>query len=429
MATDPVEQVTVETFPGAGAADLLAEARRLAALAPGPDLPYLSATIDLSPEGGRPDRRPGRAVFDRAVADQIAAMPAHDPARLGLEAALERATAALDGLEPSVLGALVVCGGPNGVAETIPASLPLPNRLAFGPTPALLDLVRLAEDESSYAVVVADQRDAELLVVSAASPDLQVSVQASAYPGKQEQGGWSQRRYQARADERLEAFARTLAQETRRLVESGRVTSIVVAADEPMRSALKHEFHQMVTDKLVGEVAVMLDAAPRTVVDRTQAVVDAAERGRESAAVQAVADGAGPGGRSVAGAVETLTALQTGQVMTLVMNDDFQAAGWADFNLGSYGVGEPPAEHPAGGDPADLRPVALEQELVRQALLTGAEIEIVRTLAPVDPGEATGDRRGADRGRTEAARQLDGLGGVGATLRFTLASDRSTAEM
>jgi hypothetical protein len=72
--------------------------------------------------------------------------------------------------------------------------------------------------------------------------------------------------------------------------------------------------------------------------------------------------------------------------------------------------------------------VALEQELIRLALLTGAEIEIVRTLAPVDPTEST-SKGGAAGNRTKAAEMLDALGGVGAILRYTLASDRSTAEM
>ncbi|HYO31072.1 MAG TPA: Vms1/Ankzf1 family peptidyl-tRNA hydrolase, partial [Thermomicrobiales bacterium] len=425
MATDPVEQVTVETFQGVGAADLLAEAKRLAALPPGSDLPYLSATIDVSPEGGSPNRRPGRQAFDRAVAEHIADMPAHDPARLGLEAALERAVPVLDGFEPSVRGALLVLGGPDGIAEVIPASLPMPNRLVLGPTPALLDLVRFADDEGSYVVVAADQRDAEISVVSAAVADLQITVETNEFPRKQAQGEWSQRRYQMRADERIEAFARTLAQETRRLVESGRVDAVVLAADDPMRSTLRNEFHQIVAEKVVGEVSLLLDVAPRSVIERTRPVVDAAERVREVDAAQAVQDGAGPGGRSVTGAVETLTALQTGQVMTLVMNDDFQSSGWADFTLGSYGVGTPPAEHPAGGEAADLHVVALEQELIRLALLTGAEIEIVRTLAPVDPTEST-SKGGAAGNRTKAAEMLDALGGVGAILRYTLASDRST---
>ena len=428
MATDPVEQVTVETFSGVGAADLLAEARRLAALPPGPDRPYLSATIDVSPEGGSPNRRPGRQAFDRAVAEQIAEMPAHDPARLGLEAALERATAALDAFDPTVRGAFLVLGGPEAVAEVIPASLPMPNRLVLGPTPALLDLVRFADDEGSYVVVAADQRDAEIIVVSAAAPNLQISVEANELPSKQMQGGWSQRRYQMRADERIEAFARMLAQETRRLVESGRVDAVVLAADEPMRSALRNEFHKIVAERVVGEVGLLLDVAPRTVVEQTRPVVDAAERMREAEAAKAVQDGAGPGGRSVSGVVETLTALQTGQVMTLVMNDDFQSPGWADFTLGSYGVGQPPVDHPGGGAVADLRPVALEQELIRLALLTGAELEIVRTVAPVDGGESP-DGGGAAGNRTSAAEMLDALGAVGGRLRYTLASDRSTAEM
>ena len=427
MATDPVEQVSVQSFAETGSAELLAAARRLAALPPGPDLPYLSATIDASPEGGRPNRRPGLDVFKRTSGEQIAALPAHDSGRLGLEAALERVQTALDGLDPAVQGVVIVAGGPEGVAEVIPSALPLPNRLLLGPTPALLDLVRLAEDGASYAVVAADQREAEILVVSAAAPDLQVSVQANSYPRKQMQGGWSQRRYQMRADERIEAFARTLAQEVRRLIETGRAAHVVVAADEPMRSTLRHEFHQMVSERVVGDVAVLLDTAPRTVAEATRPVVEAAEREREQTAAQAVQDGAGPGGLAVAGAVETLTALQTGQVMTLVMNDDLRAAGWADFALGAYGVGDPPAAHPASGDVADLRPVPLEQELVRLALMTDAEVEIVRTMAPVESVEAGG--AGRERGRTVAARLLDDLGGVGAILRYTLTGDRSTAEM
>lgn len=427
MATDPVEQVTLETANGLQAAALLQRAKRLADAPAGLDRPYLSATIDLTPDGSNPDRRLGREQFNRTVADALAALPAHEPARTGLESSMEQVFAALDGLDVSVAGAFVFAGGPEGLAETIPSSLPLPTHVTFGPIPALLDLVHLAEGESSYVVLAADQKNADLLVVSAASLALHVSVQASGYPRKQEQGGWSQRRYQARADERVEAFARMLAQEMRRLVEAGRIEGVVLASDEPMRSAVSHEFHEMVTEKVVGEVGLLVETAPQTIIDVTRPVVQKAERAQEGEMVQAVADGAGPGGRSVTGAEETVAALQTGQVMTVVMNDDFAGPAWADFDLGSYGVGQVPTVHPAGGDPADLYEVALAELVVRLGLQTDAAFEIVQTAAPVTADETVNEAQQHER--TPAARQLDDLGGIGAVLRYTLSADRSTARM
>lgn len=427
MATDPVESVVVSRL-GERAEDLVSVVRRLAALEPSAALPYLTAGIDLSPEGGNPERSPGRDLFGRAVMSALAAMAAHDPARLSLEAALATVAADLDRLPPAVRGAFVVAGGPQPVTDVVATGLPLPNRVDVGPTPRLLDLVRLADDERPFLVLAADQRDAALLVVTDAVPDLQIAVETDPFPRKQQQGGWSQQRYQARADERVDAFARTLAQEARRLVEGGRVDAVVISADEPMRSALINQFHPSVGERVVGDLPGLLGVDPDTVVERARPLVEAAERADELAAAKAVDDGAGPGGRSVGGAAETLAALQTGQVLTLVMNDDFAMSGWADFALGAFGVGEPPAAHPAGGDPAALVGIAVEQEAVRLALLSDAAIEIVRSRQPVAPDEAAG-RRTADAGRSEAARLLDKFGGIGATLRFTLSGDRSTADL
>jgi hypothetical protein len=65
-------------------------------------------------------------------------------------------------------------------------------------------------------------------------------------------------------------------------------------------------------------------------------------------------------------------------------------------------------------------------------VLSGAEIEIVRTAVPVSIAEQAGvpDAHG-DEGlpRSEAARLLDDLGGVGAVLRFALAEDQATADL
>ena len=65
--------------------------------------------------------------------------------------------------------------------------------------------MRLVEDNPVYVVLLADQEEARLDFISYGRLSRQSTLESSLYPVKQQQGGWSQRRYQARADERIEA--------------------------------------------------------------------------------------------------------------------------------------------------------------------------------------------------------------------------------
>ncbi len=131
----------------------------------------------------------------------------------------------------------------------------------------------------------------------------------------------------------------------------------------------------------------------------------------------------------MAGNENTLTALQAGQVSSLIMTDDFAAPGWADFHLPLYGAGDSMRTHPAGSDPANLVPVALEDEMIRLALRTGATVQIVRSAAPVVVLEEEAiPSPGTPMPRSAAATVLDDLSGVGALLRFSVDQDTSTAQ-
>jgi hypothetical protein len=221
---------------------------------------------------------------------------------------------------------------------------------------------------------------------------------------------------------------RVVADQTELTVKQTGIDQIVLAGDEQITTMLRDALTEAVRDCVVGEIRVDPHKPEEDVIIESLPLVEQAERAHEAEAVGRIENGAGPGGGSVTGPEETLTALQSGQVMELVMNDDFSMAGWADFTMPLYGVGEPPARHPAGGDPTNIVPVALEDELIRLAILEDAEIEIVRTTPPVAPDEMPDD---VDNGRprTEAAQRLDKLQGVGGILRFVLSGDQSTADL
>jgi protein required for attachment to host cells len=432
LATDPVLQIREQRHESPFVTDLPAALNRLAALPPSTEAPYLTLSLDWRPEGLRPTLRPGREYFDQNVEEFLAGFPPHAPAHDSLSGDVERIKKYLDDeIDPAVQGLVFIACSAQNVFRPLPLGLPVANRLVTGPTPALRALAHLAEDEPAYAVLLADQRESTLLFVDQAQREQSLEIEATDYPRKQQQGGWSQRRYQNRADERVEAFARTVAEETRKAMDETRIGSLVLAGDERITTTLRDALHQTIRDRIVGEVRLDVRANERDVIDATLPVVEQAEREREADAVRRIQNGAGPGGGAVTGPVDTLTALQTGQVMTLVMNDDFADPGWADFTFPVYGAGEPPPEHPAGGDPANLVPVPLDEELVRLALQIGAEIEIVRTAVPVGLDEqlATPEADAPTPPPAPAARDLDALGGVGALLRYALDADQSTADL
>lgn len=431
MATDPARQIRRHRRQSPFVADLPATLARLAALEPSVDPPYLTLSLDLQPEGSRPNRRPGRDFLDQHAEEFLGAFAPHTPAHESLSRDLERIGAFLDDdLDPAVQGLVVVAQSATGVFEALPLGLPVANRMVTGPSPALLTLARLSEDEPPYAVLLADQQEATLSVVDRAEREHTLEIEGGGEQSTKAHGGWSRKRDQHRADERVDAFVRDAAEEARRAMEAAGIEILVLAGDEQITTALRDALPEAIRERVAGEVRLDVTVGERELIEATAAVVDAAEREREAEVIGRIENGAGPGGGAATGPVDTMTALQAGQVMTLVMNDDFAAPGWADFTFPVYGAGEPPTAHPTGGDVANLVAVPLEEELVRLALQTGAEIEIVRSDVPVG-AEEQADIPDADAPmpRAAAARALDALGGVGALLRFALDEERSTATM
>ncbi|HET7094543.1 MAG TPA: hypothetical protein VFI22_13715, partial [Thermomicrobiales bacterium] len=375
-------------------------------------------------------RRPARQELRQWLDDLLAQRPPHTPASDSIAADARRIVDYVDHeLDAAARGVILIACDRQGVFEPTPLDIPIDTRLTTGPVPSLRPLVHAADDFPLFAVIVADQREAVLWLFARETWRSGIEIRADGYPRKQQQGGWSQKRYQARADMRVEAFAKVIADETyrefydrdQRGIPAEKVAYLVVAADEPMATALEAQFHEIVKRRIIAQIHLAIDAGMNEVVDATLPLVARAERQREAEAVQAVRDGVGVGLNGAAGAEATLKALAIGQVMTLVMNDDFAQPGWADYTFPVFGVGAPPAVHPAGGDVANIVPTALEDDMIRLALQTDATIELVQSAAPVGAGELEHVPEVSEPlPRSDAAKALDALGGVGAVFRYEL---------
>jgi hypothetical protein len=455
MATDPVERIRAFEHETPLAGDPAATMRRLANLPPSTEAPYLTVSLDWRPDGtepGRlpppelkrsqrrtlgeeagPARRPSWQQVRRELDELVTQSGPRGTAFDSLSADVARlGTYVEEELDPAAKGVVVVANHHQNLFAPVPLDLPVPTSVATSAIPALLPLARAAAAERPYAVLVADQLEAILWLMTWQTWERGVQLESNEYPHHQKQGGLAQRRLQNRANERVEAFARTIAQEIlQELGEGdGSIPYLIIAADEPISSAVEAELHPTVKERILARIRLEVGANPTDVAAAAEPLIDEAERQRELDLVRAVRDGVGAGAQGVAGAEDTLTALQTGQVRTLVINDDFAQPGWADYSLPLYGTGEVPKEHPAGGDVANLRPTSLADEAVRLALSSGADVALVTTAVPVSQAELEHvPRADAATPRSEAALALDALGGIGAVLRYALSGDQPTAEL
>lgn len=454
MATDPTRTIREKDVDDVLVVQAKAIAEQLASLEPSPEVPIVTVTLDWRVEGTNPGRQPDaehpahrdeprRSEPDRSGEEQSEDSARRRPSRQQFEqqmdtlleqhgprgevydslaADAERIKGFLDHeIDPSAKGAYIVTCSAKGLFETVQFGLPLPTRISTGPTPSLTELVRLDEDHPSYGVLLADQREATFIIVSHGTMDRSVVLESTLYPRKQMQGGWSQQRFQARADERVEAFARDISNEVQKAIDESGAEVLVLAGDEVIMSVLEAEFHESVSERIVDKIRLDIGTPEHELIERTMPIAASAERKRERDAVDRLSDAIGAETYGAGGAHPVLEALQAGQVETLLMNADFEGTGWADFSLPAYGVGDLPTTHPYGGDVSDLSTIDLRDEMVRLAVLTDAEIEIVHTDIPAESDDFDEvPAAGEDLPRAKAARKLDEHGGVGAILRFVM---------
>lgn len=423
--------VREEAFARPYELDLRDALHRLAQLEPALDAPYLTVTLDWRPQGDQPNLRPARRIWADDSQQLREGFESNSPEHDSVVVDIARIDEFLDEqLDSSAQGVFIVACSAHGVFEALPLQVPLENRIELGPTPALSALAKLVEEHLTCAVLLLDQKDAVLSFITQAAREGVITVAGDDWPNRSQQGGFSQLRFQNSVNERIEGFAKDVAERTRAALEERGIEMLVLAGNETILGPLRRALHETVAVKVIGEIPLDIRSSEREIIDAALPLIAAADRERERAAVQLVQDNLGTGELAVAGSEDVLTALQAGQVRTLVMTDDFVAEGWADYSLPVWGAGQPPRQHPAGGDDDQLISVELREELVRLALQTSADIEIVDTRVPV---EASEEGRIPDAGarppRSDAAAALDQLGGVAAILRYALAVDQTTAEL
>jgi hypothetical protein len=283
---------------------------------------------------------------------------------------------------------LAVIGGAEHIlhVEHGPAVSPK-DEATWGPIPRLLPIIRWRQSEPPYAVVLIDRTGADLFGIRRGSPGLHAEVEGEHDElRKVGPGGWSQRRYQQRAEDSWEQNAEQVAARVERLV--GQVQPVFVAVAGDVRAvALLRESLPKGVDELVHviEGERPWEGKGDPIPEEVHGLVSRHVRERTEALLSRFEQERGQHDKAVEGVEATARALERAQVAALLIVDDLgdDRTLWfgpdpallapSDRELKELGV-DSPEERPA----ADV--------LVRAALGTGAGIRIPDDPTMLDEG-------------------------------------------
>ena len=367
---------------------------RLAALEPSP-FPVISLYLSLTPN------QHGRENWDQFVRkvfnERGKALRVDSPERGSFDTDAERIRQYLDQPRDQACHGIAIfaCSGAE-LFEAIPLETPFDDHWMFvGSVPHLYPLAKLIDTYPRYAAVMLDTNKARIQVFSLAAAERDEKV-ISDKTRRTSKGGWSQSRYQRRADDMHLHHMKEVVDALDKVVREENINQIVVAADDNVLPKLKEQLPAHLADKIVDTVPLQRHAGGDTMMAATFDAIRIQDAVSDVEKVHELMDEWQGSGLGVVGPEATLRAFEMGQVEELIITGSVDTLKPVQ-KLPDDAASEMKAETSAATGSIDEARLKLSAELIKRAQQTAARIRFI-----------------------EDATLLEEVGGVGALLRFRI---------
>ena len=365
----------------------------LAALEPSP-FPFISLYLDLTTnQNGREDHN---QFVRKVLKDRAAGFKEDSPERQSFNADADRILKYLESeVDKSSQGLVIFASNGSGFFEAIPVEAPFDSHQLFiGSVPHLYPLARLVENYPRYAAVMLDTNKARIFVFG--GKEEREEKIAGEKTRRTSKGGWSQARYQRRADNFHMLHIKEVVDTLDKIVREEKIDHIVVAGADVAMPILREQLPKPLADKIV-EIGAHEDGESGSFVERTMAALREKDAVTDAEKVEELMNAWQSGGLGVAGPEATLSAFQLGQVDELIITASPALLKPVQKLPDDAAPGQVQADTSAPQGTVDEKRLKLADELVTRANQTSARIRFI-----------------------EDEHLLADIGGVGALLRFRI---------
>ena len=220
----------------------------------------------------------------------------------------------------------------------------------------------------------------------------EIADRSDEVPGKHDQGGWSQSRFQRHIEKLVGEHLREVAEELDRRVRRMRSPQLIIVSSEETRAELEELLAKETRSAVIGWKSAEAHAGPSELLSLTSPFLEEARAKEDQAVVERWREEAGRGGRAASGWAETLEAASDARVEVLLYQDNAQHEAWQCPACGRLSASG--GQCPLDGTETEHRDDGLDPT-VHQTLANGG------TVLPLS-----------------ARRDLDPVAGIAALLRF-----------
>lgn len=214
----------------------------------------------------------------------------------------------------------------RGLWERIRTARPLPDRATVGRQPYLLPLEAMLETQKSLCAVIVDREKARIFLFDRDVVEERTEV-VDDVPGRHEQGGWAQARYQRHVEDHVGRHLRRVAEVLLDMLRRGDFDHLIVGGPEQALTEFERLLHDWVTRRIVGRTSLPITATPAEVLERMLEIEERMESEKEAEMLGRLRAAASAGRGAVVGVPATLRALNDARVDTLVVPFDSGSPG------------------------------------------------------------------------------------------------------
>ncbi len=197
---------------------------------------------------------------------------------------------------------------------------PVPDRVRVGREFHLAPLVPLVGRGEGAIVAVVGRERGELFRLRSGRLD-EIADKSDEVPGKHDQGGWSQARYQRHIEKLVGEHLRDVAEELDRLVRAMRSPKVIVVASEEMRAEFEDLMAKETQNAVVGWTSAEAHAQAPELLELTTPILEEARAKEEGELIERWREEAGRGERAASGWEQTLEAASDARVEALLYQD------------------------------------------------------------------------------------------------------------
>ena len=349
---------------------------------------YLDLDPSVSPTTGDVATRV-RSLLDVAAKSHGATRPdlAHE-VKTGLKEDFERLVQYFDGAfdRDGARGLAVFAAGPDNVWSVLSLPSSVPDAARVADDFLIAPLVPLLGRGNGVIVAAVGREQGRVLELRGGRLQ-EIADRTEDTPGRHDQGGWSQARYQRHIEKLEHDHYKSVVEELEgRFRRLGR-PRIVLVCSEDTRAELQEALSAEISDAIIGWTSAESHASSAELHEAVKPFVEEWRAARESHVVERWREETGKGARGTAGWADTLEAASDGRVETLLHQAGVQKNAYRCPSCGRAAIGA--ISCPLDGTRMEPRDDGLDIA-VRLTLAHGGDVLAVEHRQDLDPVDGIG---------------------------------------